>query len=155
MSAPINNEFWKLRTKHGRDRLFSDPELLWQEACEYFDHTNKRKWIKQDWVGKDGMYVERELETPYTKSGLCVFLDVSEWRILADLKKVSEDFSHVISRIEQIIYTQKIEGAAVGAFNANIVARELGLKDSTDHTTDGKPLSTSAPLSITIHKTDE
>lgn len=155
MPAPLNNQFWKLRTTHGRDRLFSDPELLWTEACKYFEHTNQRKWIKQDWVGKDGTYVERESETPYTKSGLCVFLDVSEWRILSDLKKVSEDFSRVVSRIEQIIYTQKIEGAAVGAFNANIVARELGLKDSTDHTTDGKPLPSSSPISITVHKTDE
>lgn len=157
MSAPEGNQFWKLRTKHGRDKLFSDPETLWEEACKYFTHTDARKWVKKDWVGKDANEVDRESETPYTKSGLCVFLDISEWRLLNDLKKVSQDFSQVVSRIEQIIYTQKIEGAAVGAFNANIVARELGLKDATDHTTDGKPLPASGAISVTVHtpKTDE
>ena len=29
MAASKNNQFWKLRSKHGRDILFSSPELLW------------------------------------------------------------------------------------------------------------------------------
>jgi len=76
------------------------------------------------------MQVERENETPYTKSGLFLFLgiDINTW----DLYKDREDFIHITSRIEQIIYTQKIEGAAVGAFNQNIVARELGLAEKTE-----------------------
>lgn len=132
MAAPINNQFWKNRTKHGRDKLFSTPEILFEEACKYFDATDKRKWVKKDWVGKDAMEVERENETPYTKSGLFLFLDIDNktW----DLYKLREDFIQITTRIEQIIYTQKIEGAAVGAFNANIVARELGLKESSEIT---------------------
>jgi hypothetical protein len=145
MSAPIGNQFWKLRSKHGRDKLFSDPKALWESACEYFEATDSRKWIKKDWVGKDAFEVKRENETPYTKSGLCLFLDVSEWRILTDLKSTSEDFSQVVSRIENIIITQKTEGASVGAFNASIVALELGLKQQIDHTTDGEKLPTSNP----------
>ncbi|MFC0183379.1 terminase small subunit [Pseudarcicella hirudinis] len=38
-------------------------------------------------------------------------------------------FLEVITRIEEIVYVQKFEGAAVGAFNANIIARDLGLAD--------------------------
>lgn len=137
MGAPEGNQFWKLRSKHGRDRLFSDPNALWESACEYFEATDARKWVKKDWVGKDGIEVERENETPYTKSGLCLYLDVSEWRLLTDLKNVSEDFSQVISRIENIIITQKTEGASVGAFNASIVSLELGLKQAIDVTSGG------------------
>ena len=33
----IGNQFWKFRSKHGRDKLFATPELLWDAACEYFD----------------------------------------------------------------------------------------------------------------------
>ena len=63
-----NNQFWKQRTKHGRDKIFTDPQILWEAACEYFEATDSRKWVKKDWVGKDAMEVERETETPYTKS---------------------------------------------------------------------------------------
>ena len=52
-----------------------------------------------------------------------------------------KDFSSVITRIEQTIYAQKFEGAAVGSFNANIIARDLGLKDKSELTgKDGAPL---------------
>lgn len=46
----------------------------------------------------------------------------------------------VLSRIERVIETQQFEGACVGAFNANIIARKLGLADKqeVDHTTLGK-----------------
>ena len=149
MSAPKGNQFWKLRSKHGRDKLFESPELLWDAACEYFEATDSRKWVKKDWVGKDALPVERENETPYTKSGLCLFLDISEWRLLLDLKMVSEDFSQVVSRIENIIITQKTEGASVGAFNASIVSLELGLKQQIDHTTNGENLPSANPI-ITV-----
>lgn len=135
MAATKGNQWWKLRTKHGRDKLFADPQLLWAEAVRYFEATDERKWVKKDWVGKDGDEVERETETPYTKSGLCLFLDC-DWRTIEALKKDdNKDFLHIVTRIEQVIYTQKLEGAAVGAFNASIIARDLGLAEKTDATT--------------------
>ena len=36
MGAPKENQFWKLRSKHGRDKLFESSELLWEAVCEYF-----------------------------------------------------------------------------------------------------------------------
>ena len=38
----------------------------------------------------------------------------------------------IIHKIEEIIYNQKFEGAAVGIFNSNIIARDLGLSDKKD-----------------------
>ncbi len=127
MSAPTGNQFWKQRSKHGRDLLFSSPTILWEACCEYFEATDTRKWVKKDWVGKDAMEVNRETETPYTLTGLYIFLDISAqtWK---DYRN-RQDFIEIITRVETIIYTQKLEGAAVGAFNANIIARDLGLKD--------------------------
>ena len=29
MAAPKGNQFWMLRSKHGRDKLFATPEALW------------------------------------------------------------------------------------------------------------------------------
>ena len=129
MGAPEGNQFWKFRAKHGRDKIFSTPRQLWESCCEYFEITDNRKWVKKDWVGKDAVQVERETETPYTISGMCLFLDVSRewWYKFKESVKNDNDFLHIIARIENIIYTQKYEGAVVGAFNANLIARDLGL----------------------------
>ena len=130
MSAPTGNQFWKLRSKHGRDKIFTSPDILWEACMEYFEATSQRKWVRKDWVGKDANEVERETETPFTLTGLFVFLDIVKqtWANYRD----KEGFLDVIARVEQIMYTQMFEGASVGAFNANIIARDLGLKEQTD-----------------------
>lgn len=135
----LGNQFWKLRSKHGRDKLFATPELLWEAAVEYFEHTDSRKWIKKDWVGKDATEVYRENETPYTMSGLCLYLDASrqyldefERQCKAKDDELSQGFLVVLTRIREIVFTQKIEGASVGAFNMHIVSRELGLVDKRE-----------------------
>ena len=40
----------------------------------------------------------------------------------------------IIARIESVIETQQLEGATVGAFNANIIARKLGLAEKQEST---------------------
>lgn len=131
MAAPAENQFWKQRSKHGRDKIFSTPEILWAAACEYFEWCDANPWQQQNWVGKDGDEVVRKLIRPYTLSGFCVFIDCEE-RSLRNYgtKEEYKDFFPVVTRIEQITRTQKFEGAAVGIFNANIIARDLGLSDS-------------------------
>jgi hypothetical protein len=48
--------------------------------------------------------------------------------------KERKGFLEVSTRVEGIIYTQKFEGASVGAFNSSIIARDLGLKDNSELT---------------------
>ena len=62
--------------------------------------------------------------------GLCIFLDISQdtWE---DYKK-REDFIGITTRVEGIIYSQKLEGAAADLLNSNIIARELGLSDKKE-----------------------
>lgn len=127
--APQGNEYWKLRSKHGRDKLFETHQLLWKEACAYFKWCSENPWIKTDYKGKDADKVEIPTARPFTLYGLCLYLGVNT-KYFNDFKKTAcEDFSEVIRRIEEVIKMQKLEGAMVGAFNANIVARDLGLTD--------------------------
>lgn len=135
MAAPKNNQFWKLRSKHGRDKLFVSASLLWEAACEYFEWCDNNPWTKKDWVGKDADEVTRETQRPYTLTGLCLYLDCNSayFRTFKhQLPEGEEDFNTIITRIEEVIYTNKYEGAAVGAFNANIIARDLGLVDKKE-----------------------
>lgn len=134
MAAPINNQFWKLRSKHGRDKIFQSPDILWDAACEYFEATDARKWVKTEFNGKDAIECKVPTETPYTWTGLYLFLDIdhSTWQ----LYEQRQDFIAISTRIRQIIYTQKFEGAAVGAFNPQLISRDLGLVDKREE--DGK-----------------
>lgn len=130
MDKRIGNKFWELRATHGRDLIFSSPEILWEAAKEYFEATSERVWVKKDWVGKDAIEVDRESTPPFTLTGMFIFMDIGKttWTQYRERK----DFKEVVTRIEEIIYTQKFEGAAIGAYNTNIIARDLGLADKQE-----------------------
>lgn len=144
MGGPKGNQFWKIRTKHGRDKLFSTPEILWEAAIEYFEWCDNNPLIEIDFAGKDANRVEKPKMRPYTIKGLCIYLDCNE-KYLSDL---SNDFSEVVTRIKDVIYTQKFSGAAAGFLNPNIIARDLGLKDNQDHTTNGKTINTQSVIKV-------
>ena len=140
MGAPKGNSFWKLRSKHGRDALFATALLLWKAAEEYFAWCDENPWIKKEAIkGGDmaGTTMDVPTQRPYTLSGLMLYCDAGEawWKQFkqSDTAK-NKDFSSVIDRIEQVINTQQFEGATVGAFNANIIARKLGLSDKVETT---------------------
>lgn len=140
MGAPKGNQFWKLRSKHGRDKLFDSPELLWDAACEYFQWCEDNPWEKTETTEKPNGIDVKTTPTarPFTMQGLCLYLDCNTKYFNNFKKQLPEnekDFNYIITRIEETVYKQKYEGAAVGAFNANIIARDLGLvdKNETDH----------------------
>lgn len=159
MVAPKGNQFWKQRSTHGRKKLFETSKLMWDAACEYFQWCDDHPWIEEKTFGKKKTNRHKpviNIETkptqrPYTISGLCLYLDCNV-QYFTDFKsaldKDEHDFSIVITRIEQIIYTNKYEGAVVGAFNANIIARDLGLKDEQKHDHSSKD-GTMSPKELT------
>lgn len=139
------SRFWKTRSSRGRDVIFFDPDFLWMAACEYFELIDGRTWDREDWVGKDAKKVSRKYYTPYTLSGLCVFLDVNKG-YLTEFKESAAyredpEFSVVLSRIEGIIRTQQLEGAMTGFFNPAIVAKLCDLIDKKDITSGGNALA--------------
>jgi len=146
MAAPKGNQFWKLRSKHGREKLFASPELLWEAACEYFEWCEQNPLIETDFRGKDADEVHIPKMRAFTWDGLELFVDIYSLR---DYKKnpTYADFSQIIIRIEKIIYTQKYTGAAAGFLNPNIIARDLGLIDRKDITTNGEEINQEIDLS--------
>jgi hypothetical protein len=54
------------------------------------------------------------------------------WETIDTLRAKGKEFSDVITHIEEIIKTQKFTYAAVNMFNANIIARDLGIKDNKE-----------------------
>lgn len=131
MGASKGNQWWRLRSKHGRDALFATPSLLWEAACEYFENCDSNPWIKNKEVSTDKGFSKEEqpVQKPYSRSGFFLYIGCSENWLSEFKKKADKDFLGVIHEIETIIDTQQFEGATVGAFNANIIARTLGLAE--------------------------
>lgn len=138
MGAPKGNRFWELRASHGRDKIFSDPNILWDACVEYFTWCEENPLMSYEWNGKDPVKCEIEKMRAFTYHGLSLFLGVNtqyfsqfEAAIKAKDDELSKGFSFILTRIRDTIYNQKFEGAAAGLLNQNIIARDLGLTDKS------------------------
>ena len=137
MGAPKGNQFWKLRSKHGRDKLFATPELLWEAACEYFEWCEENPLQEVKGFAFQGVVTKETFPKmrAMTMSQLCFYLGCSEsyFRTFrSTIQEKDKDFLTVIHEIEQTIYNQKFQGASADLLNANIIARELGLSDKQE-----------------------
>ena len=126
MGAPVGNKFWEVRSKHGRDKLFSTPELMWEAACEYFE------WCEDNPIIDPRSFGQAKVQRPFTMQGLCAYLgcNTAHFRQFKDTSE--KDFSTIISKIEETVFRQKFENAVIGVFKENIIARDLGLVDKVD-----------------------
>ncbi len=136
MGAPKGNQFWKLRSKHGRDKLFSTPELLWEAACEYFQWCDDNPLQEEKLFHYQGQ-ISRDTSAKmraYTITGLCLYLDCNTqyFNNFEHNNIKNDDFSVILTHIRETIYNQKFVGAAADLLNANIIARDLGLADKQD-----------------------
>lgn len=145
MAAPKGNNYWEFRNKHGRDFKYN-PESLWDEAVKYFNWISSKSWSKKDPIKSGdlaGTLIDVPTQTPMSIAGFCLYADIDENTFSRyEKEKGYEDFWGVTTRIKSIIESNQFEGATVGAYNPNIIARKLGLSDNQkiDHTTKGKEI---------------
>lgn len=140
------NEFWKLRTKVGRDKLFSDPATLLDAAYEYFRYCDRSPWMRPELVKYQGDATEYEipLGRPYSIDGFTIYLGVSGAYFRAAKANINTkieakratpeevELVETIQLIETICRTQNVEGAAVNVFNPVIIARLHSIAENTN-----------------------
>lgn len=133
MGAPKGNKFWEARASHGRPGIFADDQELWSSCVEYFDwcHDNPL----EEAIVYQGQLNEQQVKPhmrAMTLDGLCIFLGIARktWQNYRE----RDDFLQVTETVEQVIRTQKFEGAAAGLLNPNIIARDLKLADPQEVT---------------------
>lgn len=121
----------------GRPKNIESPEELWSLFRKYKTWAKENPYQKQDYVGKDADRVTRELERPLTFVGFEVYL--YERMIINDLGDYEknkegryEEFAPIIRAIKKYIEQDQFEGAAVGIYQQNIIARKLGLTDKSE-----------------------
>lgn len=133
MSAPQGNKFWEARTTHGRGKIFETPEILWAACVEYFEWTEANPLIEEKVFCAQGQVTRANIAKmrAMTIFGLCRFLGIA--RTTWEEYSGREDFKYICSEAENVIRDQKFTGAAADMLNANIIARDLGLRDKQDH----------------------
>lgn len=145
MSAPKGNQFWKVRSTHGRAPIFQTPEALWSACSEYFEWVDKNPLSEAKpfaWQGQITVATLPKMRA-MTVTGLCLFLDISvqAWSEY----KTREGFGEITTRVGDIIRTQKFQGAAADLLNPNIIARDLGLAERSEHSgPNGSPIEIKA-----------
>lgn len=153
MGAPAGNRFWEQRSKHGRNPIFAGPDELWTACCEYFQWVEDNPLFESKPFAYQGVVVQEPVAKmrAMTLDGLCIFLDVS--RETWSNYREREDFLAACQKVEQIIRTQKFQGAAADLLNPSIIARDLGLADKSELTgPDGGPVKTSIEVSFVGNK---
>lgn len=147
MAAPKGNNYWEFRNKHGRGFKYT-PELFWDEAVKYFEYMKERVWNKKESIKSGdmaGKTMDVPTSTPFSIQSFCLFADISDETYANYLsnKEPYKDFFGITTRVKNIIESQQFEGATIGVYNPNIIARKLGLVDKKDVTTDGEKIKTS------------
>jgi hypothetical protein len=94
-------------------------------------------WNKKDPIksgDKAGVLIDIPTQTPMSIQSFCLFADIDDNTFSRyEKEKGYEEFWAITTRIKSIIESNQFEGATVGAYNPNIIARKLGLIDKTEH----------------------
>lgn len=148
MGAPEGNKF-ALGNDGGNDFKFTpkDFDLAWQQ---YFQYTDETPWIKHEVLKsgeRAGELIPVPVAQPYTEFGFCAFHNLGD-RYLYKLSKtiekhlsdpestkkhVCEELGTILSQARARCKAQKFAGAAVGAFNANLIAKDLEMVSKTEN----------------------
>jgi len=119
-----------------KPKYIETPESLWVFFTEYVKHEKDNPMLKVEYVGKDGERVLTPLQVPITFEGFeCWLADKDIINDLGDYSKNKDDrykeYAPIITRIRNNCFAQNFKGAAVNLFNANIIAKKLGLVEKT------------------------
>jgi len=132
MQFEIGNKIWKRRASHGRKPIFATPDDLWKAAVEYFEWNHNNPIMETKAFHFQGSVITDEVPRirAMTIQALCFFIGISRqgWSEYC----AKPDFSEITAEIQDVIFSQKFEGAAADQLNASIIARELGLADKQE-----------------------
>ncbi len=149
MAAPKGNEYYKLAKGYGAKPKSYLPGSLWRKAIEYFQ-WNALNPLKEQKVFGSGYTATVDKLRAMTIVGFCNYAAMS--RDTFNEYEKQEAYSDICKRIKDMIYQQKLEGAAADLLNASIIAREIGLTEKQDITTKGESLNNTGIENLTTEE---
>lgn len=140
------NQFWRERLSQPA-RMY-EPHELAEKFAEYVSwNKTENVFLKAESI-KSGEFTGQLVHTPtippLTAVGFCNYCGMLQSTYIGYKKDVR--YMQVCESIDQAIYQNKFDGAATGMFNHAIIARDLGLADKKDITSNGQALTNSPPV---------
>ena len=120
-------------------RIFKHPDELEKAFEEYKQQLEleAQKWLKVQYVGKDGDRREDAPKMPLTMEGFKVFCYKNYGCVNQYFKNqdnIYKDFIPICSRIKTEIRQDQITGGLLGFYNPSITQRLNGLAEKVDNT---------------------
>lgn len=120
-------------------RIFHEPEEMQKAWEEYkLDLANEsKKWIKVQYVGKDGDRVEDNPKVPYTLEGFEIFCRYNYGEVgqyFDNKDKYYTNFVAICRAIRKEIRQDQITGGMLGFYNPSITQRLNGLSENVKQT---------------------
>jgi hypothetical protein len=122
-----------------KPKLIETPALF-LELFQEFKKWKLTQTVQTHQLAKTGAVVHIEHTPPLTWQAFDAWL-FEEKSIIAHTEdyRFNKDgryteYAGIVRLIGSIMFAQKFEGAAVGEYNANIIARELSLKEQSEST---------------------
>ena len=119
-------------------KYIKSPAVLWDLFKQYMVWTRENPYKEQQWVGKDGREVKKEIMRHVSFSGFEGWL--CEKEIISDLGQYASNrgtrysaYVPIITRIRKVCKGELLTAAFSGVANGNVVSRYLGLKETTDN----------------------
>lgn len=144
-------EYWKELKAKGwsKPKAIETPEKMWELFLEYVADVDDNPATKEEQARGGKLKIDLDsveindkvvfkVQRPYSWVGFEAFLalkgvicsNLSEYK--SNRKGGYEAYSEVVACIDKIMYNQKFEGATMGHFNANLIARDLGLAEKRE-----------------------
>lgn len=141
-----------------KQKYIETPEKLWELFTQFVEHEKQSPFYKTEYVGKDGNEVQTALQVPITFEAFECWL--ADQDIISDLGDYAKNkggsydsYSPIITRIRQNCFAQNFKGAAVGLFNANLIAKKLGLIEKTENKNENTNIEVKAQFGINSEQT--
>jgi len=131
------NKNYLFRLTDGKFKAYTVNEWA-LKLSEYFDFMANDFWNKKESIKSGdlaGTTMDVPQQTPLSRKSLCIFAEISEQtlRNYASNEGTYVDYFDLTTHALNIIDNNQIEGALLGVYNTNLVARLQGIKDQTEN----------------------
>jgi len=135
--AETKNRFKQLVAKNFFKPKKYSPEQWKDIFIEYLADRGERVWNKKEPIKSGdhaGKLIDVPNQLPLTMESFCVFAGVT-LQTFNNYEKMKgyEQYFGLTTRMRDIIESDQLDGATVGAYNPNIIARKLGLSEKIEN----------------------
>jgi hypothetical protein len=118
-----------------KNEVFEKPEDIWVTGVKYFEYCKNNPIKTEQPNFRNGGAIELDKPRAMSIEGFCTYLGIplSKWKRYATDKRF-EHLHEVCEYVEQVIYAQLFELAAVRELDSAIIIRKLGLAEKKEET---------------------